>query len=302
MDFLPLILDLVARLRLLELARATVWSIGYVAGFLLVIGFLEWRSGTHPRRYLSAHFFNDVAYTIFYRGGFYGTLIAAATVNLIQPRLDFLRVDLLAQLPPVAGFFLYWIIADFLGYWIHRLQHHSRFLWAFHSVHHAPEQMSFLTSFRLHPVEQLVANLIMIGPLLLLGIPTYNWLPLVLLQNAFELVQHAELRWQYGPLYRVVVSPTFHAFHHSTDPAHHDRNFGKILSLWDFVFGTGVRGQRPTTFGLKSPVIPERLTAQFIEPFRLLKPPPAQPPAAAPEPEPTDRGTPLACPSPYEQP
>jgi sterol desaturase/sphingolipid hydroxylase (fatty acid hydroxylase superfamily) len=181
-----------------------------------------------------------------------------------------MKVDLLAQLPPAAGFFLYWIIADFLGYWIHRLQHHNRVLWAFHAVHHAPEQMSFLTSFRLHPIEQLVTNVIMIGPLLVLGIPTVNWLPLVLLQNAFEFAQHSELRWSYGPWYKVMVSPTFHAFHHSTDRAHYDKNFGKILSVWDFLFGTAVQGDRPSRFGIEGTVIPERLSSQLVAPFRIV--------------------------------
>lgn len=270
MDALTVIVDLVSRLGLPELARATVRSIVFVGLFFIVIAFLEWLGGTHPRRYLSRAFLNDVAYSLFYRAGFYSTFIAAAVTNLLAPRLAFMKVDLLAQLPPAAAFFLYWVIADFLGYWIHRLQHRSRVLWAFHSVHHAPEQMSFLTSFRLHPIEQLVTNVIMIGPLLILGIPTVNWLPLVLLQNAFEFAQHAELRWNYGRWYKVVVSPTFHAFHHSTDRAHFDKNFGKVLSLWDFLFRTAVQGERPSSFGVAGTVIPERLSAQLVAPFRMV--------------------------------
>lgn len=269
-DAPALILELVSRLRLLELGRATVHSIAFVGLFFLAIAFLEWLGGTHPKRYLSRAFLNDVAYSLFYRAGFYSTFIAAAVTNLLAPRLAFMKVELLAQLPLVAAYVLYWIIADLLGYWIHRLQHRSRVLWAFHSVHHAPEQLSFLTSFRLHPIEQLVTNVIMIGPLLVLGIPTVNWLPLVLLQNAFEFAQHAELRWSYGRLYRVVVSPTFHAFHHSTDRAHYDKNFGKVLSVWDFLFGTAVQGERPTSFGIEGTVIPERLSAQLVAPFRTV--------------------------------
>ena len=154
-DAPALILELVSRLRLLELGRATVHSIAFVGLFFLAIAFLEWLGGTHPKRYLSRAFLNDVAYSLFYRAGFYSTFIAAAVTNLLAPRLAFMKVELLAQLPLAAAYVLYWIIADLLGYWIHRLQHRSRVLWAFHSIHHAPEQLSFLTSFRLHPIEQL---------------------------------------------------------------------------------------------------------------------------------------------------
>jgi sterol desaturase/sphingolipid hydroxylase (fatty acid hydroxylase superfamily) len=72
-------------------------------------------------------------------------------------------------------------------------------------------------------------------------------------------------------MYSVIVSPTFHAFHHSTDPAHYNRNYGKILSVWDFLFDTAVRGgERPVQFGVEGMKVPERLAAQFAHPFRLL--------------------------------
>ncbi len=261
-----------ARLHLYDLLRASLQTMVFIVGFLAFIGLLEWWQGSNPKRYLSRAFFNDVVYTLFYRGGFYTVFVAAAITNLLSARLGFMKIEILRQLPPPVDWILYWITVDFLSYWNHRLQHHSRFLWAFHSVHHAPEQMSFLTSFRLHPLDQLITNIIMIAPLLVLGVPTINWLPLVLIQNAFELVQHSELRWRYGPLYAVFVSPAFHAFHHSTDRAHYDRNFGKIFSLWDVLFGTAVFDQQPPPgYGVGGMTIPERLTAQVAIPFRMVR-------------------------------
>jgi sterol desaturase/sphingolipid hydroxylase (fatty acid hydroxylase superfamily) len=264
------VVALVERLRLLELLRSSVYAVVLLFGIVLIIAFFEWWGGANPRRYFSRHFLNDVAYSLFYRGGFYQMFLAAAITNALSDRLGFLRVDLLAALPLPVGAVLFWIAADFLGYWNHRWQHHSRFLWAFHSVHHAQEQLSPLSSYRLHPVEQLITNVVMVAPLLVLGMPTKTWLPLFVFQYGLEFVQHADLRWRYGALYGVLVSPTFHAFHHSTDRAHYDRNFGKILSLWDFVFGTAVSGERPVRFGVDGLVIPERLGAQFVAPFRQL--------------------------------
>jgi hypothetical protein len=47
-------------------------------------------------------------------------------------------------------------------------------------------------------------------------------------------------------------------------------NYGRILSLWDVLFGTLVRSEQPARrFGVDGMVVPERLTAQFAHPFRV---------------------------------
>jgi sterol desaturase/sphingolipid hydroxylase (fatty acid hydroxylase superfamily) len=34
------------------------------------------------------------------------------------------------------------------------------------------------------------------------------------------------------------MSPAHHQIHHSRDPRHHGRNFGKFLAVWDRMLGT----------------------------------------------------------------
>jgi sterol desaturase/sphingolipid hydroxylase (fatty acid hydroxylase superfamily) len=89
--------------------------------------------------------------------------------------------------------------------------------------------------------------------------------------DAVNEIQHTQLPWRLGPLYRVFVTPAFHSFHHSTDPAHHDRNFGVLFSVWDRLFGTAVPSDAvaPTKFGLDD-VKAESLWDTIVEPFRLL--------------------------------
>ena len=41
-----------------------------------------------------------------------------------------------------------------------------------------------------------------------------------------------------GALGRVFLSPAHHQIHHSTDPAHFNKNLGSCLALWDWIFGT----------------------------------------------------------------
>ena len=233
---------------------------------------LEWLQGADRRRYLSRHFANDVVYMLFYYGGVYNLLFLAPLLGFVQPRLSVFKLGVLEGLPAPAWlkYVMYWLIVDALGYWQHRLQHHSRVLWAFHSVHHTQTQPTLLTTFRNHLLDQMCSALMTAVPLLMLGVPAVVWLPFYVLQYFSEMAQHSELRWGFGSLYRVLVSPVFHAFHHSADPAHHNRNFGKILSVWDFAFGTAVSGPRPSRYGVDGLHVPETLSGQFLSPFRIL--------------------------------
>ncbi|HWW62745.1 MAG TPA: sterol desaturase family protein, partial [Thermoanaerobaculia bacterium] len=188
----------------------------------------------------------------------------------LSPRVQFLHHDFLAKLPPLVSIPLCWITFDFLNYWIHRLQHTVRPLWAFHSVHHTATQLTMLTGNRIHAFEQLYVSLMLLVPVLLLGIQP-RWLPIVFAQVLLETLQHARVRWSFGPLYRIVVSPRFHAFHHSADEREHNGNYGRIFSCWDVLFGTFVSSTQPVRrFGVDDMVVPERLTAQFFHPFRYL--------------------------------
>ena len=48
-------------------------------------------------------------------------------------------------------------------------------------------------------------------------------------------LQHANLRWTFGPVGRVVVSPAYHRLHHATD--NQAVNLGVVLTIWDVLTG-----------------------------------------------------------------
>ena len=243
-----------------------------IALFLLVIVALERLNRADLTRYRRREFFNDFVYALFYQGGIYNFLIYVPVFSTLQKRLAFADLHVLTSVPAPVSFILFWLIADFVGYWIHRMQHAVPFLWAFHSVHHAPSRITFLTSNRLHVVEQFVANALMFIPILVLGVPQKVWLPFIVFHTMLEALQHATLSWRYGPLYRVFVSPLFHNLHHSTIATEYNGNYSKILSIWDFVFGTAVdRESLPAAYGIEGIEIPERLSAQLVAPFKILR-------------------------------
>ena len=245
------------------------------AGYLLLPLFglfyvLEHFSKADQSRYRSRVFRQYMAYAVFYHGGFYTVLIWAGIANALEPRLAFLQINALAGLPIAAHVALYWLLGDFIHYWVHRLEHRWAPLWAIHSVHHSQEEMTFVSTFRMHPLEQLLNNVIMVVPLLIIGVPTTSWFLLVIALQVFDGAQHSALNFTYGRAYFIFVSPRFHALHHSKDPRHYNGNYAKILSLWDFLFGTGILAERPSQLGVDGLPVPRTLWAQLTAPFRIL--------------------------------
>ncbi len=163
-----------------------------------------------------------------------------------------------------------YLVTDFTGYWTHRLFHCGRW-WPFHAVHHSSEDLDWLGSLRVHPVNDLVNKLAQASPLLLLG---YN--PGVTLSTApvltfYAIFLHANVNWDFGPLRGVIATPVFHRWHHSRDREAWDKNFAGLLPLWDILFGTYYmpKGRFPENFGICEPM-PAGWFGQMWEPFAWL--------------------------------
>lgn len=165
------------------------------------------------------------------------------------------------------------LVADFLGYWCHRLFHGQR-LWKFHAIHHSSTQVDWLSSVRLHPVNDIVTRSIQVVPLLLLGFPLKSLAILLPFISLHAILLHANLPWTFGPLRRVISSPVFHRWHHTTEEVALDKNFAGFFPLWDILFGTFhmPEGEQPTEFGVLGSEIPEGLPGQLLYPFRRSRP------------------------------
>ncbi len=162
------------------------------------------------------------------------------------------------------------VLLDFLGYWLHRL-FHGRRLWAFHEVHHSSEDLDWLSSVRVHPINDLVNRTIPVVVLVLLGFS-----PLVLAGAlpffaVYAILLHANVTWDFGPLKWLLASPAFHRWHHTSAEEGRDKNFAGVLPVWDILFGTWyMPAHRPSQFGSGRPV-PNTVIGQFLWPFRQPK-------------------------------
>ncbi len=145
---------------------------------------------------------------------------------------------LVAGLPLLVQVFALILLGDFAQYWCHRALH-SRWLWPIHAMHHAAEELTVLSTFRSHPLENALTR-IATGflPLLLLG-PDPEAVAWAMVGAAFaSTLTHSALpmpgwveRW-------VLVGPHLHLLHHSAEARHHDRNFAIVFPWLDRLFGT----------------------------------------------------------------
>jgi sterol desaturase/sphingolipid hydroxylase (fatty acid hydroxylase superfamily) len=254
---------------LYELVISTLIGLGVYAVCALIVIAAELSHGGDLRIYRTRSALIDLAYAVFYKCSIYNVLVFPLYALLV-PRLQFLRVNALAAMPAVWSVLLGWLIFDFLNYWTHRMQHAISPLWAFHSVHHTQTHLTFLSANRIHAFEQLYIGVLMLVPAFLLGIPQPRWLPILFVQIFSETLQHAQLDWSFGPLRRLFVSPVTHAIHHSAEGHQYNANYGRVLAVWDVLFGTYVFERGPRRFGVDGMDVPDRLGAQFIHPFRLL--------------------------------
>ncbi|WP_323155144.1 sterol desaturase family protein [Pseudomonas alvandae] len=144
------------------------------------------------------------------------------------------------------------LVKDFVHYWVHRA-FHSRWLWAFHKVHHSASVLVPATASRVHFVEKVAEKLGVVACLGLFAgcflyvcggeVSRYTLFGVTYLVFIFNSLaanlRHTHVWLSFGPaLEHVLNSPAQHQIHHSDAPRHFNRNFGVNLSLWDWMFGT----------------------------------------------------------------
>lgn len=160
-----------------------------------------------------------------------------------------------------------YVLVDFIGYWVHRLFHRGRW-WPFHAVHHSTEDLDWLGSVRVHPVNDLVNKFMQASPLLLLGFNPFVTLSTAPFFTFYAVFLHANVNWDFGPLRSVIATPVFHRWHHSKDREAWDKNFAGLLPLWDILFGTYYmpKGKYPENFGIHDEM-PQGFIGQMWRPF-----------------------------------
>jgi sterol desaturase/sphingolipid hydroxylase (fatty acid hydroxylase superfamily) len=165
-----------------------------------------------------------------------------------------------------AQFAVFFLVNDFARYWFHRWYHDFNILWRIHRIHHTVVHMDALSVFRHHVLEAIVKNGLLFLPFRLLGVDD----SVIIVYSAIDILKgywhHANFRTYIGPLNYIFNSPELHWWHHSTEARGQQKNFGSVLSVWDWIFGTAYwpRGQWPETIGVAGlDHFPDSFVGQF---------------------------------------
>ena len=199
------------------------------------------------------------------------------------------RVILLPDAPDWAIAALFscalFLMDDVTKYFVHRALHRWPVLWAFHRVHHSAETLTPFTVYRTHPVEALIFSFrgILVHAVAIGGFLYFFGsradLVTVLGANVFLFafnvagsnLRHSHVWITYGPvLERIFISPAQHQIHHSMDARHHDRNFGAVLAIWDWMGGSLslAQGRQRLRFGVRETGVDAHgMRGVFLSPF-----------------------------------
>ena len=149
---------------------------------------------------------------------------------------SYLNMELLSVKNPFT-----WIIAfllyDLSYYWMHRMHHEIKILWATHSVHHHGEDYNLATALRQTSTGWLW-KWIFYMPLIILGVPGEVFITVAGVNLVYQFWVHTEHIGHLGFLEKIFITPMNHRIHHAKNKEYIDANYGGVFIIWDRMFGT----------------------------------------------------------------
>jgi len=146
-------------------------------------------------------------------------------------------------------FLLALIAADFTYYWMHRIEHEHRILWALHSIHHSSQDYNLTIALRLSIVEGFVEWIFLI-PMILIGFNPFTTIIALIFVVQYQTWIHTNKIKNMGVLDRWLNTPSVHRVHHGSNPQYIDKNYAGILLIWDRMFGTYEPEDEKVIYGL----------------------------------------------------
>ena len=210
------------------------------------------------------------------------TLLSVGSAVILRSHATWLQATWTAQWPRWTVVVVALLAMDLCNWLAHWGDHRIGMLWRVHALHHSQEELSVLTSFRAHPLMHTTGFVLATVPVLLLA-GAHPLAPvLITVYVCLGTLPHTNVRWSYGPLGRILVSPAYHRQHHAME-GQQEANLGVVLTVWDVLAGRArfpVKGAASCATGLAGrPVLVEQAEATTgrTAPARLLARQLAQP-------------------------
>jgi sterol desaturase/sphingolipid hydroxylase (fatty acid hydroxylase superfamily) len=175
-------------------------------------------------------------------------------------------------------FLIVFLIMDFLQWFGHYLLHRVDFLWKFHKIHHAQEQLGFASTRHFHWFEYFVFKPLLFVPFMCINFSVTEFIGVYLwVGYGFTFFSHCNVRMPWKWLNLTFITPRTHFWHHAKNTPKdkpYGVNFASTTTIWDHIFGfyylpkdekikpiLGVEDQKR---------MPKSFIGQMIAPFRDL--------------------------------
>lgn len=144
---------------------------------------------------------------------------------------------------------LLFLVTDLLWYWYHRFGHTVNLFWATHIVYHQSDDFNYTVAARI-TVFQAIARGLFWCVLPIIGFKAEMIIVLLLIHGTYPFFTHTQLVGKLGWLEYIIVTPSHHRVHHSSNPEYLDKNYGDMLIVWDKIFGTYIEETTEPKYGL----------------------------------------------------
>ncbi|MFT7679867.1 MAG: sterol desaturase/sphingolipid hydroxylase (fatty acid hydroxylase superfamily) [Planctomycetota bacterium] len=250
------------------------WLIGISVAFALLERLLPARASQPSLR---PQLGNDVFYLLLH-GYFYGLLVGGLTAaGALATRDGMASIGVLPAegflqgLHVVVQFLILFVLSDFMQWCVHRVLHGVPALWRVHQVHHSIHQMDWAGNFRFHWIEVVLYRSVLYVPLVWMGASPGVTFTVAVCGTAWGHFNHANVKLDIGPMAYVFNSPKMHLWHHdASEEGGVAKNFGIVLSCWDWLFGTAFwpRDREPERLGYpEDDSMPANLALQLVYPL-----------------------------------
>jgi sterol desaturase/sphingolipid hydroxylase (fatty acid hydroxylase superfamily) len=231
---------------------------------------------------------SDIFYCFFHRLGLFQVFFFF-TLNPLFLKIGsslhdvrFERLNLENILPnidsrPLLSFIIYLIILDFVDYLYHRVSHRFSWWWQLHALHHSQRYMTAWSDNRNHLIDDVLKAIVFSGVALVIGIEPGQFILLVAFSHLIQSWQHGYYLNQFQFLKYIIVTPSFHRYHHAMRLGYElpgkpgvlgGCNFGVLFPWWDLWFKTAIFDTSYHPTGVDS-IVPSN--NPFIQQIQFLR-------------------------------
>ncbi|QEC66092.1 sterol desaturase family protein [Panacibacter ginsenosidivorans] len=148
------------------------------------------------------------------------------------------------------------IVLDFSGYWVHRLDHKVNIFWNAHIVHHSSEEFNLACALRQSNSVFVRLFTFFLLPAAIIGVPAEVIAIVAPIQLFAQFWYHTRHINKMGIIEKLLVTPSHHRVHHAINPEYIDKNLSQIFIIWDKLFGTFQEElpDTPPVYGITRPV------------------------------------------------